>query len=83
MDEQLAQNQTIEALRHQVETSDIPARDAQASLRAHQEQQLQQSRMPPPTNYPIELVVPSVTLLFVLGCIQESYMDRVTTMWDH
>ena len=53
MDEQLAQNQTIEALRRQVETSDIPARDAQALLRAHQEQQLQQSRMPPLTNYPI------------------------------
>ena len=53
MDEQLAQNQTIEALRRQVETSNIIARDAQALSRAHQEQQFQQSRMPPPTNYPI------------------------------
>jgi len=33
MDEQLAQNQTIEALRRQVETSNITARDAQALLR--------------------------------------------------
>ena len=50
-DEQLAQHQTIEALRRQVETSNITAKDAQALLRANQEQQLQQSRMPPPTNY--------------------------------
>jgi len=53
MDKQLAQNQTIEALRRQVETSNITARDVQALLRAHQEQQMQQSRMPPPTNHPI------------------------------
>jgi hypothetical protein len=33
MDEQLAQNQTIETLRRQVETSNITARDAQALLR--------------------------------------------------
>jgi len=48
MDEQLAQNQTIEALGRQVETSNITTRNAQALLRANQEQQLQQSRMPPP-----------------------------------
>ncbi len=44
MDEQLAQTQTIEALRRQVETSNNAARDAQALLRATQEQQQQYSR---------------------------------------
>ena len=39
MDEQLAQTQTIETLRRQVETSNNAARDAQALLRATQEQQ--------------------------------------------
>jgi len=53
MDEQLAQNQTVETLRRQVETSNNTARDAQALLRAHHEQQSLQSRMPPPTNYPV------------------------------
>ena len=38
MDEQLAQTQSIEALRRQVETSSNAARDAQALLRATQEQ---------------------------------------------
>jgi hypothetical protein len=52
MDEQLAQTQTIEALRRQVETSNNAARDAQALLRATQEQQQQYSRMPPPSNLP-------------------------------
>jgi hypothetical protein len=52
MDEQLAQNQTIEALRRQVETSNNAARDAQALLRAHQDQQQQFLRMPPPSNVP-------------------------------
>ncbi len=47
MDEQLAQNQTIETLRRQVETSNNTARDTQAVLRTQQEQQ---SRMPPPNN---------------------------------
>jgi hypothetical protein len=40
MDEQLAQNQTIEALRRQVETSNNSARDAQALLRSSQDQQV-------------------------------------------
>jgi hypothetical protein len=44
MDEQLAQNQTIVALRRQTETS-----DAQALLRTTQEQY---SRMPPPSTHP-------------------------------
>ena len=52
MDEQLAQTQTIEALRRQVETSNNAARDAQALLRATQEQQQQYLRMPPPSNLP-------------------------------
>ena len=52
MDEQLSQTQTIEALRHQVETSNNAARDAQALLRANQDQQQQYSRMPPPSNFP-------------------------------
>jgi hypothetical protein len=52
MDEQLAQNQTIEALRRQVETSNSAARDAQALLRANQDQQQQFLRMPPPINVP-------------------------------
>ena len=39
MEEQLAQTQTIEALRRQVETSNNAARDAQALLRATQDQQ--------------------------------------------
>jgi len=52
MDEQLAQTQTIEALRRQVETSNNAARDAQALMRATQEQQQQYLRMPPPINVP-------------------------------
>jgi hypothetical protein len=52
MDEQLAQTQTIEALRRQVETSNNAARDAQALLRATQEQQQQYLCMPPPNNLP-------------------------------
>ena len=52
MDEQLAQTQTIEALRRQVETSNNAARDAQALLRATQDQQQQYLRMPPPSNLP-------------------------------
>ena len=52
MDEQLAQNQTIEALRRQVETSNNAARDAQALLRMNQEQQQQHLRMPSPTTLP-------------------------------
>ena len=52
MDEQLAHTQTIEALRRQVETSNNAARDAQALLRATQEQQQQYLRMPPPSNLP-------------------------------
>ena len=49
MDEQLAQNQTIDALRRQVESSNTSAQQAQALLRANQEQQ---SRMPPPNTNP-------------------------------
>jgi len=45
MDEQLAQNQTVDALRRQVESSNTSAQQAQALLRANQEQQ---SRMTPP-----------------------------------
>jgi hypothetical protein len=52
MDEQLAQNQTINALQRQVEASNNSAQQAQALLRANLEQQLQNSRMPPPTTYP-------------------------------
>ena len=52
LEEQLAQIQTIEALRRQVETSNNAARDAQALLRATQEQQQQYLRMPPPSNLP-------------------------------
>ena len=52
MEEQLAQTQTIEALRRQVETSNNAARDAQALLRATQDQQQQYLRMPPPSNLP-------------------------------
>ena len=39
MDEQLAQNQTIETLRRQVETSNNTTRDTQAVLRTQQKQQ--------------------------------------------
>jgi hypothetical protein len=46
MDEQLAQNQTIDALRRQVESSNTSAQQAQALLRE------QQSRMPPPNTNP-------------------------------
>jgi hypothetical protein len=52
MEEQLVQNQTIEALRRQVETSNNAARDAEALLRMNQEQQQQHLRMPPPTTLP-------------------------------
>ena len=52
MDDQLAQTQTIENLRRQVETSNTAVRDAQAALRLNQDQQLQQQQMPPPTTYP-------------------------------
>jgi hypothetical protein len=52
MDEQLVQNQTIEALRRQVETSNNAARDAEALLRMSQEQQQQHLRMTPPTTLP-------------------------------
>ena len=37
MDEQLAQNQTIDTLRRQVESSNTSAQQAQAPLRANQE----------------------------------------------
>ena len=49
MDEQLAQNQTIDTLRRQVESSNTSAQQAQALLRANQEQQ---SRMPTPNTNP-------------------------------
>ena len=49
MDEQLAQNQTIDTLRRQVESSNTSVQQVQALLRANQEQQ---SRMPPPKNNP-------------------------------
>ena len=49
MDEQLAQNQTIDSLRRQVESSNTALQQAQALIRANQEQQ---SRMPPPNNHP-------------------------------
>ena len=49
MDEQLAQNQTIDTLRRQVESSNTSAQQVQALLLANQEQQ---SRMPPPNNNP-------------------------------
>ena len=49
MDEQLAQSQTIDSLRRQVESSSIALQQAQALLRANQEQQ---SRMPPLDNIP-------------------------------
>jgi hypothetical protein len=52
MNEQLAQNQTIEALRRPVETSNNATRDAQALLRATQDQQQQLLRMPPPSIVP-------------------------------
>jgi hypothetical protein len=51
MEEQLAQTQTIEALRREVETSNNSAREAQALLRTNQEQQLQHSRILPPSIY--------------------------------
>jgi hypothetical protein len=51
-EEQLAQNQTIGALRRQVEASNNSAQQAQALLRANQEQQIQNSLMPPPATYP-------------------------------
>ena len=46
---QLAQNQTIDNLQRQVESSNTALQQAQALLRANQEQQ---SRMPPPNNHP-------------------------------
>ena len=49
MDEQLVQNQAIESLRRQLETSNNATQDAQALLRMNQEQQKQHVRMPPPT----------------------------------
>ena len=49
MDEQLAQNQTIDSLRRQVESSNNALQQAQALLRANQEQQ---SRMPQPNKHP-------------------------------
>jgi len=49
MNEQLVQNQTIEALRRQVESSNTSAQQAQALLRANQEQQ---SQMSPPHTTP-------------------------------
>jgi hypothetical protein len=52
MDVHLAETQTIEALRRQVETSNNAARDAQALLRANQDQQQQYLCMPPPSIFP-------------------------------
>jgi hypothetical protein len=49
MDEQLTQNQTIDTLRRQVEASNTSVQQAQALLRANQEQQ---SQMPPPNINP-------------------------------
>jgi len=48
LDEQLAQNQTIDTLRRQVESSNTSAQQAQALLRAYQEQQ--SWMLPPNTN---------------------------------
>ena len=81
MDEQLAQTQTIEALRRQVETSNNAARDAQALLRATQDQQQQYLRMPPPSNLPATLA--TLPSFHRQGCIQESCMSRDTIMWGH
>ena len=85
MDEQLAQNQTIEALRRQVGT-----RDAQALLRTTQEQQQQYSRMPPPSTHPARTGGAIGSTPFVppfklhqRGYAQESFMDRDITMWAH
>ena len=92
MDEQLAQTQTIEAHRRQVETSNNAARDAQALLRATQEQQQQYLRMPPPSNLPTTVqqegtlaTLPSFRLcqLHRQGCVQESCMAQDTIMWGH
>ena len=52
MDDQLAQNQTIETLRRQVETSNTAVREAQAASRVNHDQQLQQHRMPTSTTFP-------------------------------
>ena len=52
LDKQLAQTQTIEALRRQVETSNNAARDAQALLRMNQDQQQQHLRRPLPSTLP-------------------------------
>jgi len=66
MVEQLAQTQTIEAPRRQVETSNNAARDAQALLRVTQDQQQQYLCMPPPSNLPTVDSIPGhATLLCV------------------
>ena len=62
MDEQLVQNQTIESLRRQLETSNTATRDAQALLRMNQEQQPQNGRMPPTADCPSS---------FDSGCYQQ------------
>ena len=90
MDEQLAQIQTIEALRRQVETSNNAARDAKALLRANQDQQQQYLRMPPPSNFSTTAGGSSATLLLFhllqlhrQGCAQERCMAWDIIMWVH
>ena len=72
---ELAQNQIIEALRRQVETSNNAARDAQAFLRTTQEQQ----------KHNIRTVVPLATIpsssIHQRGYVQESFMVRDITMY--
>ncbi len=65
MDEQLEQKQTIDTLWRQVESSNTSAQQAQALLRANQEQQ---SWMPPPNTIPVEQEVLLVTLLLCRPC---------------
>ncbi len=72
MDEQLVQSQTIEALRRQVESSNTSAQQAQALLRANQEQQ---SRMPP-TSSGARGVIGNTPLLQPLSTPSTGYRTR-------
>ena len=71
MVEHLAQTQTIEVPRRQVETSNNAARDAQALLRVTQDQQQQYLRMPPPSNSPTTDSIPGHATLLCVALLME------------
>jgi hypothetical protein len=81
MDEQLVQNQTIESLRRQLETSNTATRDAQALLRMNQEQQPQNGRMPPPTALPaVPTTLPATPTVVTVDVVLTVIITVIVTL---